>query len=53
LTDNDPPVYETISRYKVTNNSSKEESGVEFGLNVGFEPPSLKGTPVISNEATA
>jgi hypothetical protein len=25
-----------ISRYKVTNNSLKEESGFEFGLNVGF-----------------
>ena len=25
-----------ITRYKVTNNSSKEESGFEFGLNVGF-----------------
>ena len=25
-----------ITKYKVTNNSSKEESGFEFGLNVGF-----------------
>ncbi len=25
-----------ISKYKVTNNSSKEESGFEFGLNIGF-----------------